>query len=43
MDYKAYPKKKDTPSRKARKTGRNTVFNYNKYGIRKEKKDALGQ
>ncbi len=39
MKYKSYMKKKDTPSRKARKTGRNMVFNYNKYGIRQEKKN----
>lgn len=40
MQYHNYPKKKDTPSRKARKTGRNVVFQYNKYGIRREKKNG---
>lgn len=30
MIYKSKPKSKDTPSRKTRKTQRNTVFQYNK-------------
>lgn len=30
MNYKAAPKKKDTPSRKSRKGLRNSVFIYNK-------------
>ena len=29
MNYKAYPKEADTPSRKTRKSVRNTTFMYN--------------
>lgn len=29
MNWKSYPKKKDTPSRKTRKSQRNTVFQHN--------------
>jgi hypothetical protein len=40
MEYKAYPKEKDTPSRKARKSGRNQTFLYNKYKLRQLKAQA---
>ena len=38
--YKAQPKKKDTPSRKLRKSERKKVFLYNKYEAKKEAKEA---
>lgn len=30
MNYKAHPKRKDTPSRRSRKSGRNDSFRYNR-------------
>ena len=43
MQYKPYPKKKDTPSRKARKTARNVAFNYNKYELKRRVTNVMGQ
>lgn len=40
MNYKAYPKSKDTPSRKSRKGGRHAVYNHNKYALRKLRNEA---
>jgi hypothetical protein len=43
MKYKPYPTKKTVPQRRARKVARNEAFNYNKYGIRLEAKNAVGK
>lgn len=41
MEYKHYPKVKDTPSRKSRKSERGTIFKYNKmlnHNIKKQRR-----
>jgi hypothetical protein len=40
MNWKSYPKKKDTPSRRTRKAARNSVFWFN-YTLNRKRKSEI--